>query len=98
MGPPTPAVLHIGTEKTGSKTLQECLHHNRELLLDQGVLYTRSAGLRNNRQVSLLGYPPDRRDDGTTWVGIDSDEALRDHQRKTVGALKKERLFTESCG
>ena len=90
MNSPTPSVLHIGTEKTGSKTLQECLHRNRGLLLEQGVLYTRSAGLRNNRQVSLLGYAPDRRDDGTAWVGIDSDEALRDHQWKTVKAIKEE--------
>lgn len=48
------AILHIGTEKTGTTTIQEFLHDNRALLISHGVAYPRTPGLRNHR--NLAGY------------------------------------------
>lgn len=84
------AVVHIGTEKTGTTTLQEFLHRNRDRLRKQGLLFTQSAGKRNNQQITVAAYPPERRDDATIRLGIDSDEALRAYQRRIVDDLSGE--------
>ncbi|WP_322892189.1 MULTISPECIES: hypothetical protein [unclassified Yoonia] len=45
------AVLHIGTEKTGSTSLQQLLASNRGVLRDAGVLYPLSAGSKNHTRL-----------------------------------------------
>lgn len=42
-------ILHIGTEKTGTSTIQEFLFRNQEKLMDFGYYYVQSPGKRNNR-------------------------------------------------
>ena len=34
-------ILHVGTHKTGTTTIQDTLFHNRELLRARGVVYPR---------------------------------------------------------
>lgn len=46
-------IIHIGAEKTGTTTLQEFLHLNREQLSAGGVHYPRTPGLK---QHSLLSF------------------------------------------
>lgn len=84
------AVVHIGTEKTGSTTLQEFLHRNRERLRKQGVLYTRSAGRRNNRLLAIVAYPAGRRDDVTIQLGINGEGAFKAHQQRIINDLARE--------
>jgi hypothetical protein len=84
------AVVHIGTEKTGTTTLQEFLHRNRERLRKQGVLFTQSAGKRNNQQIAVAAYSPDRRDDATIRLGIDNVKVLRAHQTRVIDDLAGE--------
>lgn len=45
-------VLHIGTEKTGSTTIQDFLHANTLQLLAQGVGLCKAAGAPNNRRLA----------------------------------------------
>ncbi len=45
-------ILHIGTEKTGTTTIQEFLHLNRNLLADKGIYFPKSIGMRNHRQLA----------------------------------------------
>jgi hypothetical protein len=45
-------ILHIGTEKTGTTTIQEFLHLNRNLLARQGVYFPKSIGMRNHRPLA----------------------------------------------
>jgi hypothetical protein len=47
--------LHIGTGKTGTSSLQLFLHANRELLAENGVLYTKSLGATNNVEIAKYG-------------------------------------------
>lgn len=37
--------LHIGTEKTGTTTLQSFLSKNRDALSKQGIIYPKSPGI-----------------------------------------------------
>ena len=84
------AILHIGTEKTGTKSLQEFLHRNRSELLNRRIVYTKSAGARNNRQLAVAAYPLDRRDDATLRLGIGRDDDLLAHQQRVIDELTQE--------
>jgi hypothetical protein len=57
------AFVHIGTEKTGTTTIQATLKANRPVLLDQGVAYLSSPGLYNHRQLAACCMRVDRSDD-----------------------------------
>jgi len=46
-------MLHIGTEKTGTTSIQEFLHINRGLLMTQGIAFLKSPGNRNHRNLVL---------------------------------------------
>ena len=48
------AILHIGTEKTGTTSIQEVLVLNQKHLENNGVFLSLASGLPNNR--SLVGY------------------------------------------
>ena len=45
-------VLHIGTEKTGTTTLQRFLSENRRALRARGIAFTSSCGMQNNRDIA----------------------------------------------
>lgn len=83
-------ILHIGTEKTGTTSLQEFLHLNRDLLATNGVLYTKSAGLTNNRALSVAAFNLDRRDDLTKSLKIYDDKELIAYQTAIIDGLKNE--------
>ncbi len=44
-------IIHIGTEKTGTSTIQDVLYNNRTRMSEHGVHFLQSAGLRNNRAI-----------------------------------------------
>ncbi|MCD4697087.1 MAG: hypothetical protein K8S16_12695, partial [Bacteroidales bacterium] len=48
----TDLILHIGTEKTGTTTIQEFLHLNRKLLANNGFYFPKSIGMRNHRPLA----------------------------------------------
>lgn len=71
------AVLHIGTEKTGTTTIQASLHAGRDRLLGEGILYPRSVGSRHHRRLQLMAAGPDAL--GDPWLrmkGITDARAL----------------------
>ena len=39
-------ILHIGTEKTGTKAIQQFLQNNRERMIAQNILYPKNRRLR----------------------------------------------------
>ena len=47
-------ILHIGTAKTGTTTLQHWFASNRESLQVQGIYYPNSLGKVNHRKLSLF--------------------------------------------
>lgn len=54
------AVIHIGAEKTGTTTLQEFLHLNRDALAAGGVLFPDTPGLRQHALLMLACLDPGR--------------------------------------
>ena len=83
-------ILHIGTEKTATTTIQEFLHCNRQALFQLGYLYTKSAGLRNNWRLPVAAYDVTRKDDLTRRHGLDTDEKLLRFQTRSINNLRKE--------
>jgi hypothetical protein len=55
-------ILHIGTPKTGTTSLQRVLSSNRDALAAEGVCYSRAAGKFNSRALAAA-ISPDRNDD-----------------------------------
>lgn len=58
-GSPAPVdlILHIGSDKTGTTSLQRLLHRNRDLLAEAGVLYPRSPGPTRHTRIGLFIRP-----------------------------------------
>jgi hypothetical protein len=53
-------IIHMGAAKTGSSTLQEFFHLNRERLRDAGVFYPRSPGARQHGLLAEACIDPAR--------------------------------------
>jgi len=82
--------LHIGTEKTATKTIQSFLHLNREKLLKYGTIFTKSAGTHNNIKLPLAAYNLTRRDELTRIYGINSPKTRQTNRQKLIRKLKNE--------
>ena len=76
-------ILHIGTEKTGTTSLQKFLHLNSALLREQGIHYSNCLGRPNNRKISVFARDADKPESGFREYGIQSED---DH-RKFCGEL-----------
>jgi len=83
-------ILHIGTEKTGTTTLQHWLWRNRELLKNQGIWYPKSLGLPNNRNISIYARDEDKPDDGFLTKNLTTPEKHREFCLKTKENFKQE--------
>lgn len=68
--------LHIGTEKTGTTTIQALLDENRAVLAERGIFVPRSVGEANHRWLPALVYPPEFEDNLTRRHGM-QDPAVR---------------------
>ena len=83
-------ILHIGTEKTGSTSLQHFLSLNRLKLLKEGIAYTKTLGKTANNGICLLSYPLNRRDNLTENIKVISDTDFRIKQQKLKKRFKNE--------
>jgi hypothetical protein len=82
--------LHIGTEKTGTSTIQEFFANNRDELARRGYYYPGSLGLPNNRSLPVAAFNASRRDDFTAQHGIYTDDALIAFQGNVLRNFKSE--------
>lgn len=81
------AILHIGTEKTGTTSFQEFCHQNREALLMQKVFYPTNLGVRNHRQIATYALDLGSGDDGLRQLNLKSEddiEAFRDSVKRKL--------------
>ena len=83
-------ILHIGTEKTGTSSIQSFLRQNRDVLRSHGILCAKSVGAPNNRALPVAAYSPTRRDEYTQNLGIQTDLQLTAHQEEIIAALRDE--------
>ena len=57
-------ILHIGTEKTGSTSIQQWLGHHFDELQRRGIWYSRALGRPANRKLAVYGRDTENPDDG----------------------------------
>lgn len=88
--------LHIGTEKTGTTTLQAFLDLNRTLLREQGIVFTKAAGKQNNRLLAIAAFDPGRRDNATAARQVRTDADLQKLQAEVVLELREE-ISASNC-
>ena len=85
-------VLHIGTEKTATKSIQRFLSQNRNLISSAGFFYPTSPGLISSSRLAVAAYNPNRHDDISISYGIDPQGGfnLEEFQRQTISNLNEE--------
>jgi len=71
-------VLHIGTEKTATSTLQEFLYQNRNILAGNGIALSDNLGVPNNQKLAAYCMPPDMID------GYFKDKKIHNAQQKDL--------------
>jgi hypothetical protein len=82
--------VHIGTEKTGTTSLQSFLHLNREKFMEDGLIFTKSTGEKNNRALPVLAYSRAYSDEYTKRINIRSLSQLNEHKKQVFERLKTE--------
>lgn len=81
------AILQIGTEKTGTTTLQQFLSRNRENLATAGYLYPRFCGASNHTGLAAYALDGDKQDDIRLPFGAQSADdvpAMRERIRQAA--------------
>lgn len=89
------AVIHIGTEKTGTKTIQEFLFQNRSKLLNKNIIYPTTLGLKDNRKLAAYCMDSHNIDDYIKLLGIISVEKRGRWKKNLHATLKNELLRLE---
>ena len=89
--------LHIGTEKTGTTTLQTMFARNREVLSNAGLLYPRTPGPDNHVGSALYALDLEDRPDLRAAVGLASPEDLAAYRDTFVARLSQE-ADASHCG
>ena len=74
---PLDVVLHVGSGKTGTSSIQYFLHRNRARLADLGYLYPQSPGRRRHTRLGLFVQPDKALSGRPSW----SDSGLRLRRR-----------------
>lgn len=91
------ALLLIGTEKTGSTTIQQFLASNRAQLAARGFVYPSFCGDQNHTGLAAYALDPDRQDDIRVPFGIQRAEDVP-AMRARIEAAAREELAREKLG
>lgn len=83
-------ILHIGTEKTGTTTIQEVLFESRKCLEGRGFHFVQSAGVKNNRKIPAYCINEDRYDDFFKSKKITTSEEKRRFKEAFFDSFKTE--------
>lgn len=88
--------LHIGTEKTGTTTVQSFLARNRVLLARNGVFVPRSLGSDNHRKLPVLAYDPDFTDEFLRHEGLVEPDLRHAALARWTAAFDAERTASKA--
>lgn len=85
-------ILHIGTEKTGTSSIQQFLDNNRENLKNNNIHFLKCAGNTNNRKLpaAILDVSDALNDDFYKLHKIESESAVNAFQKKFFAEFKSE--------
>jgi len=84
-------IVHIGTSKTGTSTVQQTLNRNRKHLNSLGYHYLRSMGVRSHAAFPRCFFSmPSVEDPYFKKLGIHTDVAIADHNKRKLRAFERE--------
>ena len=83
-------IVHIGTEKTGTTSIQQFLYQNRRKLRRAGYHFLQSAGKINNRALPAICIGEDRFDDFFRSQGILTTEDRRVYRERLLSEIESE--------
>lgn len=86
----TTLFLHIGTEKTGTTSIQQFFRANREALAGRGVLYPVAAGQQNHTALAVAAQDDFAESPLKLLHGIQSSGDLRQFRRQLGHSLGEE--------
>ena len=84
------AFLHIGTEKTGTTTIQNFLAKNRKYLLEDGYLYPSSPGKINHIKLAIFAMKSSKIQDIHKFLGLTTPERVTKFQSQFKKNLTQE--------
>lgn len=84
------AIVHIGTEKTGTTSIQGFLYQNRKKFKDAGYYFIQSAGQQNNRILPAYCISDDKPDDFFWEQGLRTLEQRIEFKREFIKEFEKE--------
>jgi len=84
------AIVHIGTEKTGTTSIQRYLYQNRAMLKGAGFHFLQCAGKKNNQALPAYCLDENRRDDYFRDRGIQTLEQRQEFKRQFVKSFDSE--------
>lgn len=84
------AFLHLGTEKTGTSTIQRFLKKNREALMDQGYYFMKSTGEADDRKLSAYCLLESQFDEFHRNHLIDNEEKKLAFEKRLEKEFEKE--------
>lgn len=82
--------LHIGTEKTGTTSIQSFLSENRSRLEEQGIFYPRSPGNHNHTALTVYALRKTKQGSIRRSSGVFDPEQVTIFRDRFVEALDKE--------
>ncbi|RID90350.1 hypothetical protein D2N39_18465 [Gemmobacter lutimaris] len=83
-------ILHIGTPKTGTTSMQRWFAQNRAALTQQGIRYARAPGAENHRRLMAYARDTDKPDESFARFGITSDESHAAFRNQLQRAIARE--------
>ncbi|MGK7881316.1 MAG: hypothetical protein AB4060_14630 [Crocosphaera sp.] len=90
------AFLHIGTEKTGTTTIQHFLNKNKKNLLQNGYLYPCTPGNTNHEKLAIFSLDSENIQDIHQHLKIDTVEKVNKMKTEFPQRLKQE-ISLNSC-
>jgi hypothetical protein len=84
------AVLHIGTEKTGSTSIQSLLRGNRRALRRHGFATSKQLGARSQIALAVVALPDDTRWRAHRVLRLDTAEDVRRFRDERRAAVERE--------
>lgn len=84
------AILHIGTEKTGSTSIQSFLALNKDKLLRHGIAVLDSLGSPNNRYLATYSMDDKRTDESHAALGLKNYRERKEWSRNLQVRLRAE--------
>lgn len=87
-------IIHIGTEKTGTTSIQATLAKARPALLESGILFPETLGPANHLALAAMFQRADKVDDLRRRFKIASADDLASYRRKMEEGLAEERKRT----